>query len=255
MYLFHLEDSFTPDSPVPVTVSSDELWFKAFKHIKGDKSTFISWSKNLQVALAKYYHAPLAGEPASLYITDSVYLWNHERHEKDVIYLDIGKFNSYGAAKGFFSSKGITEEFPSAYSPIEDEEVLTNTLKLLGLRRYRFGYEVFFLIMIAILFKDKDVSKVLNAAEDVISTRLAAHDQDLVKLNMTRVTVNDWAVAYKLVSIFRETDAHLYTLAELKRMPIHSETLPMGKYRIEILDKLISDVEYQICRAQARTFI
>ena len=26
MYLFHLEDSFTPDSPVPVTISSDELW-------------------------------------------------------------------------------------------------------------------------------------------------------------------------------------------------------------------------------------
>lgn len=255
MYLFHLEDSFTPDSPVPITISSDELWFNAFKHIKGNNPTFISWSKNLQVALAKYYHAPLAEEPASLYIADSVFLWKNEQREKDVIYLDTGKFNSTTAAKSFFSSKGITEEFPIAYPSIEDEEVLTNTLKLPGLSKYRFGYEVFFLTMIAILCEDKDVSAVLNAAEDVISTRLAAHDQDLRSLNMTRVTVSDWELSRKLAIIFKDTNARKYSLDELKKMPIWGESLPMGDYRIDILGKLLSEVEYQFSRTSTKAFI
>lgn len=255
MYLFHLEDGFTSDSQVSDTASSNELWSKALEHIKGEQPAFITWSRNLQVALAKYYHAPLAGERVSLYVTDSVYLWNHEQRGKNVVYLDTGRFASYSEAKSFFSSKGITEEFPDIYSSIEDAEVLTNTLELPGLRRYRFGYEVFFLTMVAMLCNSTDLDLVLNTAEDIISTRLAAHDPDLQALNMTRVSVSDWTIAHKLVSIFRETDAHVYTLAELKRMPIHGENLPMGKYRIEILDKLVSDVEYQLCEAQARAFV
>lgn len=110
-----------------------------------------------------------------------------------------------------------------------------------GVARISVDYTGYMLTMLGIL---DGTQKTLNTAEDIINSRVSAHDPDLLQLGMHKVTLNDRRNALSLIDYFNKSGAEKYTVEQLKSLTVVGDTTAMGAKRPDILEKLNSDVHY-----------
>lgn len=110
-----------------------------------------------------------------------------------------------------------------------------------GVARISIDYTGYMLTMLGIL---DDTPKTLNTAEDIINSRVSAHDPDLLQLGMHKVTLNDRRNALSLIAYFNKSGVEKYTIEQLKTLTVVGDTTAMGVRRLDILEKLNSDVHF-----------
>ena len=220
-WLYRFEDNFEPEN----CPKDGDKWSAVLDHIMGKCSSFYSYGTHLIPCMAKYYHYPTDNEAVSLYVKETF----------TEAGIDIGHFDDVSSACAFFGEKCPNKEFPSEYPFIEDGEILFSD-KLSGCTAFRFGYSVYFLVMLTALVGRTAGDK--SACFDSVVSFIGEHLGILSSYGVTDISEDDISIANCLVMIYFNTDDKRYAIEDILKMPVWATTFEQEKFRHETLKGL-----------------
>lgn len=226
--VFRFEDFFEPSDKIEEGADFNEC---VLQHIKGEKSYFYSYGTHLLSCMAKYYHYPKADEEYSLSIATGVSRY---------LGFYAGGFFNIEDAKAYYNSPN----FPADYPSIEDGEILME--HKLEAVHYKFGYEVYFLVMLSALafhadtasFGDKDKDYYIKQA-----IRVMRKHKDLLKeYKVDKISVDDIKIAQEILYMHYKYDTYACSIEDILKMPVWASTFEAEKNRNNTLFTLYSDM-------------
>lgn len=222
--LFRFEDNFEPTGKV----EEGKEYEAALDHINGLKSLFYSYGRHLVPCMIKYYHYPKKDEKVSLYIHNGVDIGDG---------IDVGSFSSKYVAEQFFAEKCPNKPFPETYTSIEDGEVLMPS-KLNGGIELRFGYAVYFLVLLTILITvgNSDYEKTLER----IAKEMKSFDlhQRLSYFRVYEITDEDIQTTKTILYYFYKYDNYFFSIDEIMQREMWSATFNTEYERNDFLKVL-----------------